>query len=352
MIPHNKPTLGKEESDAIARIVDSAWVAEGKEVAQFESAFSTYLGMSEGNAVAVSSGTSALYLALHALGVKEGSEVILPTYTCSAILNAINMTGATAIIVDIDEKNLNLSFDDTKKKMTDKTAAIIVTHTFGIPIDVRPFMELGVPVIEDCAQALGARVGGELVGTFGTIATFSFYASKVMTTGYGGMVVSRDSKLIDAIRDYRAFDGRETYTPRFNFHLSDINAAMGIVQLGKLEQFLKRRRAIADLYKKLLPDLDIMPTSTDTSSANFYRILLHTPRAAELKAHLESNGVASILPIEQFELLHRYLGQDPGAYPAGEHIASSLLSLPAYPSLSDGEVETIAQHIRDFFTTV
>ena len=351
MIPHNKPTLGSEEEAAAAAVIVSGWIAEGKRVEEFEDALCRYQGVPAGRAAAVSSGTAALYLALRSLHVQQ-KGVIVPTYVCSAVLNAIHMAGARPVLADIDPDDLNISLVEAKKKIDADTGAIIVTHTFGMPAHIDGLIDLGIPVIEDCAQALGACINGEPVGRRGSIATFSSYASKMITTGYGGMVVSSDKKLVDSIRDYRAFDGRETYEPRFNFHLSDINAAIGSVQLGKLDGFLHRRREIAERYASRLPVLDLWPHADDSRNPNFYRIILRTPSAQELKAHLAEKGVSTIVPIERFELLHRYLGQDPSAFPVAEAATDTTLSLPAYPSLTDAEVDSIAAVVSEFLSTV
>ena len=350
MIPHNKPTPGKEEAAAAARVLRSRWVAQGFEVKKFEDAVCRYLGLPAGHAVAASSGTASLYLTLTALNVRKGSEVIIPSYVCSAVLNAVNMTGATPVLADIEPDTLNISFADVKKKINPTTAAIVVTHTFGMPADVPPFMELGVLVIEDCAQAIGASVGGRSVGITGTVAIFSFYATKMITTGYGGMVASKDEALIERVRDYREFDGRQTYEPRFNFQMSDINAAIGLAQLKKLPAFLKKRAAAAKVYAAVVPADSLWPEQGNkTAKPNLYRILVRTERAKELKEFLGKKGVSTIIPIEQFELLHRYLHEDPEQFPESEAAAENLLSLPAYPSLSPAELRKISAALREFF---
>ncbi|MEY4747481.1 MAG: GDP-perosamine synthase [Candidatus Parcubacteria bacterium] len=343
MIPHNKPTLGEEEREAVREVIDSGWVASGKQVEAFERAFSKYHGLTSGGAVALSSGTAALYLALYGLRVAKGGEIIVPTYVCTAVLNAINMIGAIPVLVDIDPSDLNLSLEHTRKKLTKKTSAIVVTHTFGMPADVRAFLLLGVPIIEDCAQALGARIAGRPVGTSGVVSIFSFYASKMMTTGYGGMLMSADSVLIERVQDYRAFDGRTDYKPRFNFMLSDMQAAMGLVQLKRLPEFLARRETVAKHYAK---NVALWPGVTGGREPNFYRMLVRAKNAAGLKKQLEANGVQSILPIEPFELLHRYIGQGAAAFPVAEDAATHFVSLPAYPSLTDDEVETIVSAVE------
>lgn len=348
MIPHNKPTIGKEETAAVARVLKSGWIAEGKKVEEFENAVCKYIGVPAGSAVAVSSGTAALYLALIALDIKKGKEVIVPTYVCSAVLNAVIMAGAKPVIVDIEGEDLNISLSEIKKKINKKTGAIVAVHTFGMPADVKRLITLGIPVIEDCAQAIGARIHGKSVGTFGTIVTFSFYASKMLTSGNGGMVVSRNKQLIKRLLDYREFDGRRDYKPRFNFQMSDVQAALGLVQLKRLPSFLKRRAQIAEIYRKALSKTPMWPARGGKQQPNFYRILLRTPHAANLKKFLDTKGIKTIIPIERFELLHRYLKENPKHFPVSERIAKETLSLPTYPSLSNAEVRKIIAAIRAY----
>lgn len=352
MIPHNKPTIGKEEIAAVAKVLRSGWIAEGKKVEEFENAVCRYIGIAKGSAVAVSSGTAALYLALLSLDIGKGKEVIIPTYVCSAVLHAVTQTGARPVLVDVDLGNLNSSFDEVRKKITPQTAAIILTHTYGMPADSARFSSLSVPIIEDSAQAIGARIRGRHVGLAGKAATFSFYASKMITTGYGGMIVSEDKNLIEKVRDYRQFDYREDYKQRFNFHLSDIQAAMGLVQLKRLPSFLKKRAHIAATYKKALPKLTLWSTATKEMKPNLYRILLRTKHAGDLKRHLESKGIKTIIPLERFELLHRQLGLDPENFPESEKIVEETLSLPAYPSLPLSEAKKIARAIEEYFEGV
>lgn len=352
IILHNKLSVGTEEIAAIERVIKSGWVAQGWQVKKFEDEFSNLLFNGKSRAVAVSNGTSALYLALISLGVGPGDEVILPTYTCSAVLNAVVMTGATPVLVDIDNKTLNISLVETVKKITKKTKAIIITHTFGCPADLDGFLKLRVPIIEDCAQALGSRYRNGYLGTFGVISTFSFYASKVITTGNGGMIFSRNRKLIDKIRDYREFDCRKKYLPRFNFKMSDIQAAMGRIQLKKLPFFLKRRKYFASVYSQILPSLSVWPQPVCVDSLNFYRFLIRTKRARQLKRYFADNGIETIIPIESYELLHRYLGQDPKKFPVSEEVAKSTLSLPVYPALSTAELKYIVSMLNKYLEKI
>jgi len=350
IILHNKPTIGKEEIKAVQRVLVSGWLAQGKEIKKFEDEFSKYLGFSEGHAAAFSSGTVALYVALVSSGVKKGDEVITPSYVCSAILNAIFMAQAKPVLVDVNREDFNISFEETIKKISSKTKVIIVPHIFGMPADIDKFIKLKIPIIEDCAQAIGAKYKGNYVGTFGKAAIFSFYASKMFTTGYGGMIFSKDKNFIAKAKDYREFDCRKDYKPRFNFQMSDLQAAIGRVQFKKLPRFLKKRKDLAKKYYENFPsDVIWPPLHVRNKEANFYRLLIKTGNPQKIKELLLKKGIKTILPIEIYELLHRYLKQDPKKFPVSERIAKNVLSLPIYPLLADTEVNYIYKSIKKIY---
>ncbi|MBI3290796.1 DegT/DnrJ/EryC1/StrS family aminotransferase [Candidatus Falkowbacteria bacterium] len=348
-IPHNKPTIGQAEEQAVRRVLKSGWVAQGPEVEKFENEFCVFLKQKKGQAVAVSSGTSALYITLASMGIGKGDEVITPTYVCSAVLNAINLTGAAPVLVDINEDDLNLSFAKTRVKVNKKTKAIILTHTYGLPAELNKFLKLKVPIIEDCAQAVGAKYNGRLVGTFGQASIFSFYGSKMLTTGYGGMIFSKDKNFIKKVRDFREFDGRRDYKLRFNFQMSDIQAAMGRVQLKKLKYFVAKRKSNAAGYYQALKDLELWPSPERKKDSNFYRFLIRTKKAQRFIKQLEDKGVKTIVPIENFELLHRYLKQSPKNFPVSEIISKTTVSLPIYPSLSSAQIDYICKTINKIY---
>jgi perosamine synthetase len=342
MIFHNKPTINGKEIKAVEKALKSGWIVEGKEVKKFEDEFCRYLDYKPGYAVALSSGTASLYAALISLDTQEGDEIIIPTYVCSALLNAIYLARAKPILVDINPDDFNISFTETKKKITSKTKAIIVPHIFGVPADIDKFITLNIPIIEDCAQAIGAEINGKKVGTFGKVAIFSFYASKILTTGYGGMLFSKDKNLIKKVRDYREFDCPRKYKPRFNFQMSDFQAVIGRVQLEKLQSFLDKRKRIALEYYRFLPEEKTWPPKNMGSRKPiFHRFLIRTNQPKILKKFMDKRGIKTIIPIESYELLHRYLGQNPQNFRISEKIAKTTLSLPIYPSLSDLEIKKI-----------
>ncbi len=341
MIKHNKPFLDDHDKSAVLKVMGSGYLSMGKEAGNFESSLVRYLGGS-GQGVCVSSGTSALFLALHALKIKPGDRVIVPTYACSALLNAVNMIKAVPVPVDIEREDFNISYRAAKSAVSKKTKAIILVHMYGVPADIKRFSFLGIPVIEDCAQAIGAEYKNKKVGTFGDIAVFSFYATKLLTTGYGGMVYSRNNKYSDAVRDYVDFDLRRDYYPRFNFQMSDFQAALGSSQLDKLDYFLKRREVIAGKYFSAFSGsgLEFQRMNCPGKRA-YYRFVTRLKRPDKMIAFLKRSGVQAIVPLESWELLHRYLGLQAKNFPAAEEISRSSLSLPVYPALKNNEQEAV-----------
>ena len=338
-IPHSKPMLGTEESRAVAEVIESGYIAEGEIVKKFERAFAEFLGVEY--AVSTGSGTSALHLSLLAMGVGLGDEVILPSYVCSALLNAVNYTGATPVLADIAPDTYNLDAADLKKRLRKRTRAIIVPHLFGLAADLESILALDVPLIEDCAQAVGATYGQRLVGTIGQAAVFSFYATKVMTTGEGGMVVSNSRKITDRIRDLKSYDRKENYKLRFNYKMTDIQAALGLVQLGRLEYLIHRRRAIAQKYSRTFDAYDLKLPPAENGHIYFRYVLgLHNNSTPWIQA-LDQMGIVCDRPV--YLPLHRYLNL-PG-YPATEEAWRNSISIPIYPGLTDEEVDRVADGV-------
>lgn len=355
LIPHNKPTLGKEEISAIEEVIKIGWIVEGKKVEKFEDVFCKYIGLPLHHAVALSNGTSALYLALKVLGVENGDEVIAPTYVCSAVLNAIYMAGARPILVDVDKTDFNISYQDIIGKINNETKAIILPHTFGVPADIIQIIEnLSIPVIEDCAVALGSKIENQHVGILGDIGIFSFYASKVITTGQGGMLVSKNPENVKKARAYREFDCQKVYYPRFNFQMTDVQAAMGLQQLRKLNVFLNNRREIAGYYIDICKNKgwNFQRAKNSHYFQNWYRFVLQLENnkiVEKLRFHLKRHGIETIIPIENWELLHNYLKFDSKAFKNAEEIAQNTLSLPIYPKLVDDDsLEVVLMSLKEF----
>lgn len=197
-IPHNKPWLGVDESNAVSSTVNSGWIAQGEKTKELENNVCDYISISRNHAVAVTNGTTALFLCLQVLNLPKFSEVIIPSYVCSAVLNAIYLADLTPILVDVNPIDFNLDINIVESKISKTTKAIIIPHMYGTPVNIEPFLKFKTKeifIIEDCATAIGAKIKDNYVGIMGDLAIFSFYASKFLTTGNGGMVVSKKSKI-------------------------------------------------------------------------------------------------------------------------------------------------------------
>lgn len=349
IIPHNTPCTDQEEVRAVSGSILSRQIAMGKEVEQLEADFARYC--QRRYAVAVNSGLSALHLALLSLGVGRGDEVIIPTYTCVALLHAVHYTGATPIIVDVTEESLSPAFDTIQRHTTARTKAIILPHTFGFPAAVSEIQSLRIPIIEDCAQAIGTIVQQRPAGSYGSIGVFSFYATKVITSGQGGMLVTDDHEIYAYLTDAVRHDQRSDYRIRYNYQLTDMAAAMVRSQFRKLPDFLNRRRMIHRTYTDAVrsrTDITLLPLPHD-SEANRFRILLRFQSAKErnsAQAFLESHGIRTIIPIQTYQLLHRLAKEPISRFPNAERYARLLLSLPAYPCLRSQEVHRITAALR------
>jgi len=338
-IPHSKPTLGPEEIKAASEVISSGYVAEGAAVQKFEQSFADYLNIR--HAVATNSGTSALHLVLLALDVGPGDEVIIPSYVCCALLNAVNYTGATPILADICPDTYNIDAADVKKCLSNRTRAIIIPHLFGLAADLDSLLALGVPLIEDCAQAVGSEYAQCPVGTFGVAAIFSFYATKVITTGEGGMVVSSSQDIADKIRDLKTYDQKDGYKIRFNYKMADIQAALGLAQLESLETFIRRRRAIAKHYTRSFKALGLNLPPDDSGHIFFRYVLgLKTNSSSWIQA-LARQGIGCDRPV--FMPLHRQMKRK--GCPASEKAWKNSLSIPIYPSLTDEHVTNVIDAI-------
>ncbi len=333
--------MGPEEIQAVSDVISSGYVAEGAVVQAFENSFAGYLNIE--HAVATNSGSSALHLALLALEIGPGDEVIIPSFVCSALLNAVQYTGATPIPADIGPDTYNLDPADVKKCLSSRTRAMIVPHLFGLPADLDALSSLGVPLIEDCAQAVGSAFDRNPVGTFGVAAIFSFYATKVMTTGEGGMVVSNSTDIAARVRELKTYDQKADYRVRFNYKMTDIQAALGLTQLGRLETFVRRRRAIAEQFTRSFKSLDLgLPV--DDPGRIFFRYVLDLEMDSLPWIHaLARAGIGCDRPV--YLPLHRQLKAR--SCPVSEKAWQNALSVPIYPSLTDKEVSRIIDAVLE-----
>ncbi len=344
IIPHSQPFLDDEETSALQNVLTSGQLAQGPEIENFEEELGSFHELLPG--VATSSGTAALHLALLALGVGPGDEVLLPSYVCSAPLHAVYHSGATPILVDVDPTNGNIDPEDLQKRLTSKSKAIIVVHLFGLPANVREMSALGLPVIEDCAQALGAELASRKVGTFGRVAICSFYATKIITTGEGGMLLSSDPDLLAKSRDLRDYDKKEDFNPRFNYKMTDLQAALGRSQLQKLERFLGQREALAGAYNEQLASLPCTSPASQEGRIYYRYVISVKKEISELTEKLLQMGIEVARPV--YRPLHRYFNLK--GYPGAEMAWKSHLSLPIHPSLTSQDVHRVCHALQQALT--
>jgi len=348
MIPHSRPSIDEEDLRATAEVLRSGQVAQGPYVERFERAMAGFLGLQGG--VAASSGTAALELALRALGIGAGDEVIMPSYVCSAPWLATQRVGAEARLVDIDLQTFNIDPVAAGRAVTNKTRAIIVPHLFGLPADLTALERLGIPLIEDCAQTLGVTESGRLVGTVGRLTVCSFYATKLLCTGEGGMVLSNDGTLLDRVRSLREYDGATSLDPSSsNLKLTDLQGALGLSQLGRFPIFQERRCLLAATYREAMSGKAvILPSVPPGRTHGYYRFTIRVPHLRTdpdglfgLIRRLEQEGIHCRKPV--FRPLHRYLDQS--GFPNSDIADRTTLSIPLYPDLTDDEVMQIHQSL-------
>jgi len=350
IIPHSQPYLDRSEQKAAAAVIASGMLSQGAEVESLERELSRTVRRKYG--VAVSSGTAALYLSLRALDVGHGHAVIIPSYVCTALLNAVAFAGATPVLCDVDPKTGVMSRAHAQKVMGRNVRAIIVPHMFGFPADVTDIASLGVPIIEDCAQCIDGEINGHVAGSMGTISVFSFYATKLIAAGEGGMAATSDEKLAQRMRDLREYDNRQTWSPSFNFKLSDIHASIARSQVRKLPEMISRRQAIAGRYSEFIKrtgtTVETPPEITSVRQC-WYRYVVRTIFPAEkMLEWMNGRGVACRRPV--FRPLHRYLNLH--GFPGAEEIYVRAISLPLYPGLTQSDEQYIHSALAAFFNTL
>jgi perosamine synthetase len=345
IIPHSRPLITESDLEAVASALKSGQLSKGAEVEKFERTLAELIGQKK--AATTSSGTAALHLALLALDIKEKDEVIIPSFVCSAVLNAVNYTGANPVIVDIEPLTYNISVDAVKRAISPKTKAIIVPHMFGCPAEMDELSGLDIPIIEDCAQAIGATFKGHIVGSFGLLSVFSFYATKVLACGEGGMILSDSEDLISKIKDLREYDNKDDYRLRYNYKMTDIQASLGLSQLSSLEKFIAKRKEIASLYFEEFKNCDFsLPAWKKGKEHIYYRFVIKTKD--DTSGYLEKfqqKGIMCRRPV--YKPLHLYLKQ--AGFPNSSEAWQKAFSIPLYPSLKDKEIEKIINVVKEIF---
>jgi dTDP-4-amino-4,6-dideoxygalactose transaminase len=370
MIPVMKPWFGDEEAAAAADAVRSGWVAQGPRVAEFESRFAAYVGAPYG--VAVSSCTTGLHLALHLLGIGPGDEVVVPSLSFIATANCAVYVGATPVFADVEPADMNLSVRTVEPVLTDRTRAVVVVDQGGLPADVRPLRELcdrrGIVLVEDAACAAGSLYHGAPVGSAAPIAAWSFHPRKLLTTGEGGMLTTADEATATRARRLRehgmsvsAAARHESRQPviesylevGFNYRMTDVQAAIGLVQLGRLDAMVARRRELAAVYQDLLDDVPGIRTVQDPpwGETNFQSFWVELDgryplRRNELLAALAEQGVSARAGIMAAHRQPAYAGHPHGDLSVTERLTDNTLILPLFHELTEVEQQTVVGAIR------
>jgi perosamine synthetase len=339
-IPHSRPTIGENEVRSVSKVMLSGQIAQGEMVEKLETNLREYFGVK--GAVLTNSGTSALHLGLIAMGVGSGDEVLLPSYVCTAPLNAIYMAGALPVLCDIELRNFNISRESMDSRLSDKTKAVIVPHMFGNVADIDKISEPGIKVIEDCAHSAGALYSGCKAGSMGEFSIISFYANKMIAAGEGGAVLSNNEELLESVKDMRDYDEKEEYKLRFNYKMTDIQAAVGIEQLSRLDGFINRRKALAAGYQRAFKNIDVICPEWEFDHV-FYRYVIRIRKnVSEVMDRLREKNIIAAKPV--YKPLHRYFETRAGFKRTDEVYATSL-SLPIYPDLSDEAQKVVIEAV-------
>lgn len=370
-IPFALPEIGDEEVAAVSEALRSGWVTTGPKTKEFEQAFSAFLGGGL-EALAVNSATAGLHLALEALGVGPGDEVIAPTLTFTATTEVVRYLGADPVLVDVDPVTLNIDVKAIRAAITPRTKAIMPVHYGGLACDMEAILaiasEHGLRVVEDAAHALPSTRSGRLIGTLESdVTVFSFYANKTMTTGEGGMAVTRDPELAKRMRVMRlhgmnrdAFDRfvsktpawyYEVVAPGFKYNMTDIASAMGIQQLAKLPRFLERRRVLAARYNERLAGLPlVLPADAPTGDVHAWHLyvirLADSARATrdDVIQGLSDRGIGTsvhYVPLHRHPYWRDRYELSPQMFPHADAAYKAMLSIPLFTAMSDADQERI-----------
>ena len=349
--------------DAVEKVFDSGQLVLGESLRSFEAEFAAYHGL--GHCVGVDNGTNAIELALQAMGVGPGDEVITVSNTAAPTVVAIDALGAKPVFVDIRESDYLMDTDQVAAAITERTRAIVPVHLYGQCVDLAPLVELArghdLRIMEDCAQAHGARRGGVLAGTTGDAAAFSFYPTKVLGAyGDGGAIVTDDEKIADGARRLRFYGMADRYfvveTPGHNSRLDEVQAEILRRKLRRLDQYVAGRQAIAVRYAEALADTDlVLPAVTPGNEHVYYVYVVRHPRRDDILERLKSYDIH--LNISYPWPVHTQtgfakLGYRPGSLPVTEALAHEIFSLPMYPSLSEDLQDKVVHAIREVLSTL
>lgn len=366
MIQVFKPYMDEEEVDAVRKVILSGWIGLGPVTAEFEQRFAKFCHVD--HAVAVNSATAALDLAMRLIGIGHGDEVIVPTITFVSTAHVVSYNLGTPIFADVDPVTLNIDIEDVKRKLTPRTKAVIAVHYGGRPVDMDLLNEAvhGVPIVEDCAHATGSRYKGRPVGGLSTAGCFSFHAVKNLAMGDGGALTLRNKPWMERAKrlrwlgidkgtwDRTALD--KSYWWQYfvdeiglKCHMNDLQAAIGLVQLRKLQAMNDRRKAIVARYVgslKGVSEIELPAGDDEVFESAWHIFHIKCQRRNELSLFLQARGIATSV---HYTPIHTYrcYGNRP-VLPNAESVSERILTLPLYPALTDAEVDLVIQSIRDF----
>lgn len=373
-LPFSRPSIGEKEIAAVEHVLRSGWLTTGPKAAEFEKAFCDYAGC--GGAVALSSATAGMHLALESLGIGTSDQVITPSMTWVSTVNLIVLAGATPVFVDVDRDTLLVSPDTIEAALTDSTKLIIPVHFAGAPVDIEPIRKLAgdnnIFLVEDAAHALGTEYKGQRIGGRGT-SIFSFHPIKNITTGEGGMFCSDDIELADCVRRLKfhglgvdAYDrdmqGRspqaEVLEPGYKYNMTDISAALGIAQLARVEQFNRRRAELAAMYRERLAQVDEIiplrePSYPIKHAWHLFIVRLDTDKAGlsrdDFMRELKLRNIGTGLHFRAVHLQKYYresMGMQRGMLPNTEWNSDRICSLPLFPDMMEEDVDCVVNAIK------
>jgi dTDP-4-amino-4,6-dideoxygalactose transaminase len=374
-VPFHVPSIGEEAIRAVTETLASGWITTGPKTRSFEEAFARFIGVR--HALAVSSCTAALHLSLDAAGITEGDEVLVPTLTFAATGEVVTYFKAKPVLVDVDPVHFNLSVEDATRKITPKTRAIIPVHFGGHPCRMDSILDLaatnGLTVIEDAAHAFSAKYRGQNIGTLSPLTAFSFYATKTLTTGEGGMVTTNDDSLANRVSLMRMHgmsrDAWKRYTAEgtwryelteagYKYNLTDPQAALGLVQLSNCEEMWRRRVEIARRYDRALMALDAYRTpqvAQDVQHAWHLYVVLVKPSALRIHRdqvieELRQRGIGTsvhFIPLHLHPYYQKTWGYHFGDFPVAEDYFNRCISLPIYPSMTNEDINQVRDALED-----
>ena len=359
MIPVYRPTLSGNEEKYLLECIRSGWISsKGKFVDRFEEGFSDFIKVR--HSTSVSNGTVALHLALHVLGIKPGDEVIAPTLTYIASINAIAYLGATPVFVDSELKTWNIDVSKIEEKITKRTKAIMAVHLYGAPANMDALRGLcskyGLFIIEDVAEAFGSKINGKFAGTLGDISTFSFFGNKTITTGEGGMITSNNEKfhhLSKYFKSQAVSPSREYWHDHigFNYRMTNVCAAIGLAQLERAEEILAKKRVIASWYRRGLCDLPLVFQEEEKETVHSYWMVSILTESQfyrdRIRAQLNSAEIETRPIFYPAHVMPVFKGSE--IFPIAEDISLRGINLPSFPDLSENQVDFICNKIRSCF---